>query len=409
MKVAIIHSAWGRFGGAEKMSILHGLHLERLGIDVELFYGGPIPEEWRRKVVEKVPFRRLPFALDVSMDNLSHLIWLPKKLNSFDVVLFYYHVDPFVAYMLVKRLDTKKIWYCGEPLRALWEDRISGMSIKELRWIARETTSKLYSGPVSKLFLSDPLYGLSMSILRKLDVKTALSFDRIIANSRYTEGVVKKVYGITENVNVVYPGVDVDGFKGDNANDFDPPIKSNYVLAIGPFHPVKNYENLIRAYGKLPLKLRERVKLVIIGEGPLKEQIKDLAQGLNVAGDLIMHGFVSEAELIRYYANCEFLVHIGLHEPFGLIPVEGAFFGKPSVVSEVGGTGETVLHGEAGLLVDPEDPREIAAAVKALIEDEELRRDMGSKAKRRTLSKFTIEKSSEGLAKVLKSVVGETP
>jgi len=65
-----------------------------------------------------------------------------------------------------------------------------------------------------------------------------------------------------------------------------------------------------------------------------------------------------------------------------LVPVEAALFGKPSIVSDLGGTRETVIDGETGLRVDPYDPEQIADAMKCLIGDEGLTREMGKRARK---------------------------
>jgi phosphatidylinositol alpha-1,6-mannosyltransferase len=82
--------------------------------------------------------------------------------------------------------------------------------------------------------------------------------------------------------------------------------------------------------------------------------------------------------------------------------VEAALYGKPSIVSNNGGTAEFVLHGENGLLVNPYNQNDVANAMECLIKDEQLTAKMGFKARDRALSEFTIEKSTENLARAIR-------
>jgi len=78
--------------------------------------------------------------------------------------------------------------------------------------------------------------------------------------------------------------------------------------------------------------------------------------------------------------------------------VEAALYGKPSIVSNNGGTAEFVIHGENGLLVNPYSQNDIANAMERLIKDEQLTAKMGIKARDKAVKEFTIEKSTENLA-----------
>jgi glycosyltransferase involved in cell wall biosynthesis len=115
---------------------------------------------------------------------------------------------------------------------------------------------------------------------------------------------------------------------------------------------------------------------------------------------VIIKSSVSEQDLKQFYSSCKFVVHIALHEPFGLIPVEAALFSKPSVVSNVGGTNETVINGETGFVVNPYSPEETSKAMLALISNNYLNFMMGAKG-RKKVAYFSIEKSTEDLVKSL--------
>ncbi len=344
-----------------------------------------------------MPLNTLPFGFPPSFKGFREIKKLIRHLKSFDVVLVHHHIEPFMAYYLTVFLKTKLVWYCGEPLRALWENQLSGITSKELSSTTRPTSIECYGKFLTILFLSDSLYNSSINFLRAIDKQTARRYTRIIANSNYTREVIKTLYDLNHQIPVAYPGIEVEQQTQNDVNQGS----NNYMLAIGAMIPMKNHINLLRAYHQLPPKYRSTVKLVIIGDGPLKGKIHSTAHKLGL-NDLIFRSYVDERELTSYYKNCKFIVQLALHEPFGLVPIEAAFFGKPSIVSKQGGTKEFIRHGDNGFLVNPYNPDDVAKNMKWLIEDEQLTSEMGLKAKETALKEFTIEKSTRALVEALK-------
>jgi glycosyltransferase involved in cell wall biosynthesis len=397
MRIAILHHALGRFGGAEKTAILHGIYMKKLGFDAELFYDGPLPLDWEKRARSNIVLNTLPFGFPPSFKGFRDIEKLIHHLNSFDVVLVHHHICPFLAYYLTLFLKNKLVWYSGEPLRALWENQLTGITSKELSSTIKPTSKECYGKSSTSILLSNILYDFSINLLRAIDKKTAKGYAHIIVNSNYTRKVIKTLYNPKHQITVTYPGIEI----GQQNRDCESNGLSNYILAIGAMIPMKNYLNLLRAYQSLPPKYRSAVKLVIIGDGPLKEDIQSLVQEFGLS-NIIFQSHVNEEELLSHYRNCKFIVHLALHEPFGLVPIEAALFGKPSIVSNLGGTKEFIRHGENGFLVNPYNPKEVAKYMECLIEDEGLTSKMGSIAKERALKQFTIKKSTEKLMEALK-------
>jgi glycosyltransferase involved in cell wall biosynthesis len=371
--------------------------MKKLGFDAELFYDGPLHPDWKKRARSNMVLNTLPFGFPLTFKVFRALEKLILHLKSFDVVLVHHHICPFLAYYLTLFLKTKLVWYSGEPLRALWENQLTGITSKELSSTIRPTSKECYGKSLTSLFLSNILYDFSIKFLRALDKKTAKRYAHIIVNSNYTRKVIKTLYNLKHQITVAYPGIEI----GQQNRNYGNYRSNTYILTIGAMIPMKNYLNLLRAYQRLPLKYRSAVKLVIIGDGPLKNKIQFLAHELGLS-NILFQSHITEQELISHYKNCKFIVHLALHEPFGLVPIEAALFGKPSIVSNRGGTKEFIKHGENGFLVNPYDPEEVAKYMKCLIEDEELTAELGSRAKERALKEFTIEKSTEQIMETLK-------
>ncbi len=377
--------------------MLHSLQLKKIGHDVGLFYSGPILEDWEKRVSKEIQINSLPFGLPPSRKNMGEIIDLIKTMKTFDKIIVHHHIDPFTAYYLSKILSEKIIWYCGEPLRALWEDHLTGISYKDLNITVKSTSRDFYGESLTSIMLSDWLYSFSIHTLRALDISTAHSYGTIIANSNYSNNVVRKLYRLKGEVDIVYPGVEKYNLK-ERYN----PVYSDFILAVGSFIPMKNYFNLLEAYKHFIKKTGLDIKLLIIGDGPLKSQIMNSINGSQLK-NVVIRSKISEEELINYYKTCRFVAHVAINEPFGLIPIEAGIYEKPAVVSNMGGLRETVVDKASGFRVDPYSYKSIASSMAELALDEDLCRDMGQKAKSIVLDKFTIEKSTENLSKVIMS------
>lgn len=381
------------------MAILHAIYLQKLGFDIELFYDGPIAPDWKERATSSVPLEILPFGLTLSPKGLQKIEKLIQRLNSFDVTLVHHHICPFLAYYLTKLLKSKPIWYCGEPLRPLWENWLSGMDYKELSCTVKPTANELYGKSFTSLFLSNQFYNVSTSLLRALDKTTAQNYQAIMANSNYIKKVVQRIYKIENHIPVIHPGVETSQNALNGSNE----EIGNYILSVGAMIPMKNYTTILKAFCSLPHQLQSKMQLLIIGSGPLEDNIRSQAKELELK-NVVFRSKVSEQMLNNYYLNSSFVVHMALNEPFGLVPLEAALYGKPSIVSNNGGTAEFVIHGENGFLVNPYSQNDIANAMEHLIKDEQLAAEMGLKARNRALREFTIEKSTENLARTLKTL-----
>ncbi|MEM1658470.1 MAG: glycosyltransferase family 4 protein [Candidatus Jordarchaeales archaeon] len=390
--MAFVHTALGRFGGAEKLCILHAIELKKMGIDVALFYGGLLPSYWLSRLEShKINIQTLPLLFKNMKPNLHKSYKTIQRLKAFDIVLIHHHVDPSLLWFISKTLDHKAVWYSGEPLRAIWEDYVSGQSYDINKETVLSTCETLYGA--SFRVLLELFYKPIVYMARTLDLNSIHSFKMVIANSYFTKRVITRLYG-AKNVHVVYPGIEYNFF---HEKEQIEPGKSKLILSVGAIIPIKNHLRLIEAL-KIVQKNHPDIRAVIVGDGPLKRNLLSASSGLKNFHILTK---VTDDELMKLYSCSRFLVHVAIAEPFGLTPLEAALHGRPSIVSCIGGTSESIIHNKTGLLVDPYNVHEIAEAMEILLQDDELVNEMGLAARRRVLSNFTIEQSAKLLLDTL--------
>ena len=102
----------------------------------------------------------------------------------------------------------------------------------------------------------------------------------------------------------------------------------------------------------------------------------------------------------------DFLQYLGQlngdFEGFGIVYLEAAYWGVPSVAANFGGPVEVIEDGKTGVLVNPEDPNELKETIRSLIKNKSLRQTLGKQARNRLLEKFTTQVVGQKLNQILK-------
>lgn len=159
------------------------------------------------------------------------------------------------------------------------------------------------------------------------------------------------------------------------------------VLSVGRLVYYKGFEYLIRAMTKV------RGKLLIIGDGPLRGRLQQLAASLNLGDKVILAGEIQNEQVIPYYhaAKVFALASVARSEAFGIVQIEAMAAGIPVVNTRLdSGVPFVSLHEKTGLTVAPGDPELLAAAINRLLDDEDLRRSLGNAARLRAQQEFSL-------------------
>ncbi|MFK2902971.1 glycosyltransferase [Dyella ginsengisoli] len=130
------------------------------------------------------------------------------------------------------------------------------------------------------------------------------------------------------------------------------------LLAVGRLHALKDYPNLIRAFAQVKGQV-PGVVLAIAGEGPLRAELEALVRSLGLVDDVRFLGV--RHDVPELMSACDVFVLSSESEGFGLVVAEAMACGRVVVATDCGGVREVV--GDAGLLVPPRDPEQLAAAI----------------------------------------------
>jgi glycosyltransferase involved in cell wall biosynthesis len=136
-----------------------------------------------------------------------------------------------------------------------------------------------------------------------------------------------------------------------------------------------------------------RVRAWVVGDGPLRSQLQELAIQLGIAEHCRFWGYQDN---VRDLLNAgDLLIMTSDTEGIPAVALEAGYLGVPVVATRVGAMEECVSHGTTGILVSEPFEEELAAAVIALAEDEAMRARMGDNARRLVRSEFAIELAAE--------------
>jgi glycosyltransferase involved in cell wall biosynthesis len=164
-----------------------------------------------------------------------------------------------------------------------------------------------------------------------------------------------------------------------------PPV----VGAVSRLHRQKGIVHLLAAVPEI-LRRRPEAKIVIVGGGPLDQEMRRLVARAGLDRHILILGERPDArDLLSLF---DIFVLPSLWEGLPLVLIEAASLGKPIVASAIDGVREVLRDGETGLLVPPAKPAELAAAVVRLLEDRDLGAKLGAAARREIPPRFTLER-----------------
>jgi glycosyltransferase involved in cell wall biosynthesis len=215
----------------------------------------------------------------------------------------------------------------------------------------------------------------------------------VTLSSSSKQDIVEQLRVPAHNIDVVPPGID-PMFTPGGDKSADPSV-----VAVGRLVPVKRYDHLIRAVADAR-RTQPRLSLTIVGDGYEREQLDQLVLELDLADCVTFAGRVSDLELVALYRRAWMVVSASAREGWGMSLTEAAACGTPAVATRIVGHSDAVIDGHTGLLVDPDDPIALGAAIADLAADNARREQLGTNALANA-ARFTWESTAVGIMRAL--------
>jgi rhamnosyl/mannosyltransferase len=136
---------------------------------------------------------------------------------------------------------------------------------------------------------------------------------------------------------------------------------------------------------------RDDFKLILVGDGDLKQVYLDLAQAFGIYDKVIFTGYVPDEELIRYYNLCDFFVlpSIDKSEAFGMVLLEAMACGKPVIATNLPGVRQVVDWKVDGRLAKPKDAEHLAEQISYFLDHPKEIEKYGEAGRKKVLEKYS--------------------
>jgi colanic acid/amylovoran biosynthesis glycosyltransferase len=193
-------------------------------------------------------------------------------------------------------------------------------------------------------------------------------------------------------------GVDPDRFR---PRPFRPDRSPFQVICVGQLAPVKGLHLLIAAIAALVREGRN-IRLRFAGDGSERSALRQDVENRGLSGRVSFAGNVNQDELLEMYRETDVLAMSSFAEGLPVVLMEAMAMEIPCVAPWVNGIPEIVTHETDGLLVPPADAEALSRAIARLMDETELRRALGQKARLKILAKFDLRRNTEHLADIFR-------
>jgi glycosyltransferase involved in cell wall biosynthesis len=347
-------------GGAERVLYEESTRLARKGhtvrvltrkwpdheADVEQIDG---VEEHRYCFQEKL----FPFFFKSIMSDCRRTFRSLEENFSIDIINFH---QPFSALGVLSSITSQKV-----PLVYTCHS----LSFEE--YISRSSSPR---NPIKWL-----LHHLQISARKSIEQTVLKRSDQIVVLSEYTRDKLERTYGLSSSkVNVIPGGVDLERFGLSADKDrirarMGLPENKFILFTVRNLVPRMGLENLISAF-EIVQNGRTDLLLVIGGEGPLEQRLKEQAGRCGIEKFVRFAGFIPDEELPSYYQMADlFILPTTELEGFGLVTVEALASGLPVLGTPIGGTREILARLGPEYLFDDVTPESMATGILKALND----------------------------------------
>ena len=248
---------------------------------------------------------------------------------------------------------------------------------------------------------STPVRSMMLRFFKRLTWAGYQIANAIAPGSEYNRQWLETNGAAPDLINPIYNGVDAANFVTSRSEPEVPTL-----VWLGRIDPLKDVETLIRSFAKVRETL-PTARLRIFGVAPTDNQAYldrcvALRDSLELADSATFEGRAPSVVEAFHAGHVVLLTSISEGFPYTLI--EAMATGKATVATDVGGVREAT--GSAGLIVPPRNPEQTAEACLRLLSDAELRRSIGTAARARVLSRFTLEQSLAVFGDLYREVTG---
>tara|TARA_Y100000590_G_scaffold52043_1_gene54595 strand:- start:1898 stop:3010 length:1113 start_codon:yes stop_codon:yes gene_type:complete len=331
----------------------------------------------------------------ISSKNLLNTISLKKNINFYPVITkinIPFFPPRFISalngmFVLISLLNKLR----GQILVHSMQSNVAAIIaclIKSKKIVIRNSENPLYSTIHTENFF----FGWLAFLLKLLFYNFS---DGIITNSIGSANSLKYLVFNNKKINPIYNPY----LKKINKKNFK---KKNYIINIARLRKQKDQKTLLLAF-KLFLKKHKKYKLIILGHGNLKNELKQICKKLEITNNVIFMGWVKNT--LPYLKKSKIFVLSSVYEGFGNVLVDAINFNVPCISTDCpSGPNEILLNGRGGYLAKTKSPKILADKMILSINNYQLSMSKNSKAKMK-LGRFLVSKNTKKYFNYLESFI----
>ncbi|MDO4681597.1 MAG: glycosyltransferase family 4 protein [Lautropia sp.] len=386
-KIGYVLKRYPRF--SETFVVNEILALEAAGVDVEIFALGPVQETHFQEAIARVkaPVRRVRHQFHDPMLFWQLLVEARQALPGFRT-----HAD---------MADHYDAYTVGQALVLAMKARQQGIQHFHAHFGTQAATIARLAGAFADIPYSFTAH--AKDIYHQYDEPVEL--DLKIRDAAFTVTVsdynlrhLRETFGATPgNSHRIYNGLDLGRFP------YQPPApNSRHIMAVGRLVEKKGFPTLIEAMALL----RDRgidCHCTLIGDGPLRGELKARAAELNLQDRVSLPGPKTQAQVIQMLREAVMMVAPSIISKGGdrdglpTILVEAMALGVPCISTDVVGIPELIQHEHTGLCIPPNDPTALADAMARLLDDGSLRQFLSKQARDLVESDYDVHRNTRQL------------
>ena len=228
--------------------------------------------------------------------------------------------------------------------------------------------------------------------------------------SNYSASLVMSLGIEQSRIKVLLNGVNTEHFSP--VTNFEKSAKQQRILTVARLDLNKGHDHVLKALVMLK-KEGFTPNYTIVGQGPEEMRLRNMVRDLDLENQVVFTGFISDDELPAIYTSCDIYVmasreipgRLDLVEGFGISFLEAGASGLPVIAGDSGGISDAIQNGKTGLLVNPDEPEDIASAIKRLLNDDNLAKRLGSEGRRWAETQMSWEHAADRLVKAMQRMM----
>jgi glycosyltransferase involved in cell wall biosynthesis len=351
-------------GGADENTVFSCNHSVSIGDDVTLIIG----QEQNKEILSKIDSR---VSLVVVEDLIIEINPIKDLWALFEIKKIIKKISPNVVHT-----HTSKAGVLG-------------------RFAAWLSGTKLIIHTIHSLPFISANFFIKILYLFMEKITSLITHEFINVSNGTKEIYLKYKIGNLSNHHVIYSAFDVEKFKNTNKHqalkDLNTDIdleSAKIIIRMGRFEKLKGYKELIETFNKILLKFPNTV-LILVGDGELLVENKQLSKTLNLEKNIIFTGFTDHPEKI--IALADVCVMNSEREGLSRAMLQYLAGGKPVVCSNIYGVKEVMKNEINGSLYEGKDPNGLYDKLLFLLSNEEHLKNLTIGAKKTDISKWSLE------------------